>query len=695
MRIKTYLLLLGLILLTSLNAQIGVESFRVLENDLEARVNPVKDQNGDNSALIKVVTTETGFSFEGGMLGIVKTVNKTAEIWVYVPWGLKRLTITHPKLGMLRDYMIPVSIEKATVYEMKLVTGKVVVTVEKEEIESQWLIIQPTPANASVYMDDAYINKGIYQAKLKPGSYTYRVEAPMYHTTVGKIQITDKKEELNITLKPNFGYIKISSTPESNAQVLIDDKPLAQHTPVRSDTLKSGEYTVKVIKELYQPFAQKVMVEDEKTTEINAILQPNYGELNIYAPEASTIYLNNIEKGKGSWTSRLPAGIYSLEARLASHQTAKEDVEIKVGDNKIVNLHPKPIYGSVDIMTTNIPDVNIQIDGKDYGITPHTVKLLTGNYTLKLSKKDYATIEKPITIKESSNDIINETMVDGKKVTINSTPTNIDLYIDGKHVGKTPYKEYLSFGSHELRIEDGVVSSEKTIELNRNQTDIEFLLYINAVFDIEGNVYQTVKIGDQEWMAENLKVTRYNNGSEIPNIINSSEWMNTKSPAYCYYDNKIEKGKLYGALYNWYVVNTDKLCPKGWHVPSDEEWTDLVNYLVKNNYNYDGTVGGELDKINKAMASDKGWEISVNKGAVGNTDYPEYRNKSGFSALPGGCRSQVGMYEDIKLGGSWWSSTGIGIYRAYTWILSFDYFPVFRGERDKRYGFSVRCVKDK
>lgn len=456
---------------TTLFADINVKSFRMLENDLDARVHhPLIDQNNDVCAIIKVVTTETGFSFDGGTLGIIKTVNKPAEIWVYVSWGLQRLTIAHPQLGLLRNYMFPMPIEKATVYEMVLVTGKVVVTVEKEEIESQWLVIRPTPANASVYIDDAYINKGIYQAKLKPGSYTYRVEAPMYHTTVGKIQITDKKEELNITLKPNFGYIKISSTPESDAQVLIDDKPLSQHTPVRSNTLKSGEYTVKVIKELYQPFAQKVMVEDEKTTEINAILQPNYGELNIYAPEASTIYLNNIEKGKGSWTGRLSAGIYSLEARLASHQTAKEDVEIKVGDNKIVNLHPKPIYGSVDIMT-NPPGANIIIDGKDYGTTPNTIsKLLIGSYELEINMDGYFPIKQHITIREESEVVINEEL-NNSYVNITSMPSDADVLVQNKKIGTTPYTLIMKKDEELVKIKKKGFKTYSTL-LNTSQEDV-------------------------------------------------------------------------------------------------------------------------------------------------------------------------------------------------------------------------------
>jgi len=116
---------------------IAVKSFRVLENDLDARVNfPRKDQNGDVCALIKAVTTETGFDWDGDQLGIVKTLQKKGEIWIYVPFGAKRITISHAALGVLRNYAYPLNIEKAAVYEMALTTGKVVTVVQEEKIKT-------------------------------------------------------------------------------------------------------------------------------------------------------------------------------------------------------------------------------------------------------------------------------------------------------------------------------------------------------------------------------------------------------------------------------------------------------------------------------------------------------------------------------------------------------------------------------
>ncbi|MDO9153613.1 MAG: PEGA domain-containing protein, partial [Paludibacter sp.] len=118
-KLLTTLFLLAVIV--NLSAEISVKSFRKLENDLDARVNaPLKDFSGDLSAIIKVVTTQTGFTFDCGSIGIVKTVNKSAEIWVYVPYGAKRITIMHPQLGQLRDWLFTQPIEKATVYEMVL-----------------------------------------------------------------------------------------------------------------------------------------------------------------------------------------------------------------------------------------------------------------------------------------------------------------------------------------------------------------------------------------------------------------------------------------------------------------------------------------------------------------------------------------------------------------------------------------------
>ena len=138
---------------------IAVKSFNILENDLEARVvSPKKDQNGDRCAIIKMVTTQKGFVFEGDMNGIVTTIYKTGEYWIYLPWGSKSLTLKHDKLGVLRQYRYPVKIEEATVYEMILTTGTVTTTVEDYVVPTNWLIVTSEPTGADIYIDE--IHKG-------------------------------------------------------------------------------------------------------------------------------------------------------------------------------------------------------------------------------------------------------------------------------------------------------------------------------------------------------------------------------------------------------------------------------------------------------------------------------------------------------------------------------------------------------
>jgi len=214
-----------------------------------------------------------------------------------------------------------------------------------------------------------------------------------------------------------------------------------------------------------------------------------------------------------------------------------------------------------------------------------------------------------------------------------------------------------------------------------------------TVNDIDGNVYNTITIGTQVWMVENLKTTKLNDGTNINNVTDSIAWRSLGTPAYCWYRNDSRTNKnTYGALYNWYAVNTGKLCPTGWHVPSDAEWKMLEDYLTGNGYNYDETTTG--NKYAKTLASDVYWTSSTNIGAVGNTDYTAKRNVTGFTALPGGARSAIGSFDYIGSYGSWWSSSEDYAHFAWGRSLSYDSEEMTRFSVTKTLGFSVRCLRD-
>jgi uncharacterized protein (TIGR02145 family) len=201
-----------------------------------------------------------------------------------------------------------------------------------------------------------------------------------------------------------------------------------------------------------------------------------------------------------------------------------------------------------------------------------------------------------------------------------------------------------------------------------------------TVKDIDGNVYKTVKIGKQEWMMENLKVTHYRNGDEIPNVMSDTVWSKLTTGAYCNYNNINKYNDFrhtvntYGRLYNWYAVHDSRnIAPQGWHVPTDSEWTILVNYI-----------GGQAAGARLKETGSVHW--SQNMGAT---------NESGFTALPGGRRIRKnGEFECLSSHGYWWSFTEESALQAYSLDMCSIFDIIYKFYNRKGDGLSVRCLKD-
>jgi uncharacterized protein (TIGR02145 family) len=196
-----------------------------------------------------------------------------------------------------------------------------------------------------------------------------------------------------------------------------------------------------------------------------------------------------------------------------------------------------------------------------------------------------------------------------------------------------------------------------------------------VVKDIVGNIYNTVIIGDQEWMAENLKTTRFNDGTVIPIVIDEKKWSKLKKPAYCWFKNDSTSNKdVYGALYNWYTVYTYRLCPTGWHVPSNTEWMTLIDYM-----------GGASESGNKLKEAGIAHWREPNNGAT---------NESGFTAIPGGSREFLGQFSYYGFKTQWWSANDSTSNSAWFWGVDFTNSNVTSFFLDKKEGLSVRCVMD-
>ena len=216
----------------------------------------------------------------------------------------------------------------------------------------------------------------------------------------------------------------------------------------------------------------------------------------------------------------------------------------------------------------------------------------------------------------------------------------------------------------------------------------------NAVQDIQGNVYRTVTIGSQTWMADNLKTAKFNDNTAIPSAADLYAWASLSSPAYCWYNNDSVTNSSFGALYNFYAVQTNKLCPVAWHVPTDAEWTQLENYLIGNGFNFDGSL--TENKISKSLSSNmvSDWPyVSSTTGDVGNNI--SLNNRAGFNAKPTGFRSNYSSFSNYNYAVYYWTSTINGTTKAWirNWYSSGS-LGTSRNSYEYRYGYSVRCVKN-
>lgn len=246
--------------------KIEVASFNRMETDITARVTaPKRDQNGEVCALIRIVTTVKDLMFEPDALGITARENKPGEIWLYVPRGARRISIMHDKYGVLRNYFYPDIIDKSTVYEMEVRVNDGT-SHEPVDTNTQLLVMRPDPADATIYIDDEKVptEKGLFTATMKKGSHTYRVEAPMYASEAGVVDVGSEQKIMSVTLKPKFGYLEVFSLPEQDANVYIDGT-LAGQTPYKSDRMPIRSYRLRIEKDLFFPIDTVVNISAGET----------------------------------------------------------------------------------------------------------------------------------------------------------------------------------------------------------------------------------------------------------------------------------------------------------------------------------------------------------------------------------------------------------------------------------------------
>ena len=251
------------------------------------------------------------------------------------------------------------------------------------------------------------------------------------------------------------------------------------------------------------------------------------------------------------------------------------------------------------------------------------------------------------------------------------------------------------------RIDDALLFTKEGYQLyrlavrNPDTSGIQVTLMpfvTGTVTDADGHVYKTMQYGNQAWTVENLRATKYYDGTGIPLVTDSLAWIAATTPTYCFfnYTTDTAEQRKWGALYNWYAVNTGKLAPTGWHVSTDADWDTLQNYLIAHGYNYDGTLSE--NKIAKSISSRTDWLASPDTGTSGNDS--SQNNTSGFSGLPTGYNDYDGYTYYRNWYAFWWTTTEQDSTFVKLRSLSYAGSDLISAVFTKVYGLSVRLVRN-
>ena len=524
-----YLLCFFLCMSLSLMAQgIVVSDFRLAETDLTANTHGtmVYDQNGEKCALIKVETTQRGFSFDVGMLGIMKVEEKIGEIWVYVPAGVKRLTIQHQQLGTLRDHDLGQQVQKGRTYILKLTTGTVQ-TVVQQKVMSQFLVFEVEPSDAIVRVngDPWIVEEGYAQRFVSFGSYSYTVEAPDYHPSSGSVTVDnpDQKTQLKVSLKPAFGWIEVMGDATSmGAQVYIDNKPVGQ-IPLKSGRLASGSHRVMVVKDMYRSYEQTIEVTDNATATCTPSLIANFAEVRLTTDSAAEIWLNGERKGVGTWSGRLVSGEYLMETRRENHrpQSKVQRFESAAGVQHVELDAPTPIYGGLSIAVTP-GNAEVFMDGVSVGNTPLFLqRVLIGRHALTLKKQGYGDFRTEVDVTEGQVATVEGKMNNAVMVQFTSNVPTVMLKVDGVEVGSSQGSYSLSYGRHRLEMSaEGYQPFAQEIEVSDAARSFSLTMkkspLKNKTYTVNGVSFTMIAVNGGTFQMGATKEQKYRDSSETP-----------------------------------------------------------------------------------------------------------------------------------------------------------------------------------
>ena len=407
-----------------LSAQnIVVESFVHLEMDLTANLEgtTVYDQNGEKCALIKVRSNPPakGFSFDVGQLGVMKVEVKGAETWLYVPYGVRKISIQHEQLGFLDDYDLGMAVKKASTYMLTLRVGRVQTIVE-EQIAKQYLSFEVTPIDALLEVNgNIWSLQDGYAAELVDyGKYEYRISAKDYHDEVGVVELNSEKKSVKVNLRPAFGWVEVTGSSDiAGAKAYIDNVYVGT-IPFKSDKLSSGEHILRIAQKMYKDYVEKIIIPDNDVLTISPVMEQKFANVTFTTLDGAEIWIDRERRGVSSWTGRLEYGDHEIETKKASHHSQKKVYSISQSTNgeTIALLQPIPIYGSLSVKTKPMGS-SVYVDGELKGETPLFLpKVLVGSHEIEVSKVGKLSMRKTVTVREGEMFDIQDDLADDPRV---------------------------------------------------------------------------------------------------------------------------------------------------------------------------------------------------------------------------------------------------------------------------------------
>lgn len=509
------LITLLLFVLTSfyLYAQLEVKegSFKEVPGFVNINVDKMYDDNDKPYAVLKIKTENIGskqrreLNFGGDAQTFFEVEYKDGEVWLYISYYASFIKISHEEFSSTEFYF-PFDMKPKCGYELTLV-NKFNYNPVPDKPNFNYLIIKTDQADATISIDGQYAGEGQVAKSFKVGeNHTWKIECDMYHTESGSITIAKDTVAMTVdkVLRPAFGYVNVISTPENGATVFIDNKKVGE-TPFRSDRLKSGEHTVRVMKEMFSTVEQTFVITDGNTTELKLNMAANFVNVIVTTDKDANVYIDNELVGKGVWSGRMTEGDHVFEARKESHRNSVYNCKLVLGkDENIVIPNPEPIYGVLDVNSTPI-GATILIDGKNRGTTPKVISdVLIGKRIVRIEKDGYNPETREITITENNKSDLNVTLSMGKEIIIETNGDGDKIFIDGKEAGVSPLKTVLAYGKHTISAYNGNKSASQEINVQKQGGSNKVVLVLkkedwNSYF---GNGYKFLTL--------NLSMNSYN-----------------------------------------------------------------------------------------------------------------------------------------------------------------------------------------